>query len=102
MVLAVNKPQANVYGIGFEVGNRYAFGLTNTGGSFWPALYGAPKNWAVANGKFTKDFETEQFKAGGGVARANFSPRPFAPNTPSNPSTAHKDIAGPQIAICFS
>jgi putative aldouronate transport system substrate-binding protein len=102
MVLAVNKPQANVYGIGFEVGNRYAFGLTNTGGSFWPALYGAPNNWAVANGKFTKDFETEQFKAGVGLAREVFAAGAFDPNTTYTTTTADEAFRGSKFAFRFS
>jgi putative aldouronate transport system substrate-binding protein len=46
--------QNNRYGIGFEVGNRYAFGNTNVGGQLWPAIYGAPNNWGVSSaGKWT-------------------------------------------------
>src|SRR4051812_45945315 len=61
----LTNPQQNKYGIGFEVGNRYAFSNTNVGGQLWPALFGAPNNWGVSSdGKWTKDWETAQFKAG--------------------------------------
>jgi putative aldouronate transport system substrate-binding protein len=96
------RPQSNIYGIGFEVGNRYAFGLTNTGGSFWPALYGAPNNWAVANGKFTKDFETDQFKAGVGLAREMFAAGVFDPNTTYTTGTADMAFQGKKLAFRFS
>ena len=59
----MTNPQQNKFGIGFEVGNRYAFGNTNVGGQLWPAIDGAPNNWGVSSaGKWTKDWETDQFK----------------------------------------
>jgi putative aldouronate transport system substrate-binding protein len=102
ILLGLTKPQANKYGIGFEVGNRYAFGLTNTGGSFWPALYGAPNNWGLSSGKLTKDFETEPFKAGVGLARELFAAGVFDPNTTYTTGTADMAFQGAKFAFRFS
>jgi putative aldouronate transport system substrate-binding protein len=103
IILSINKPQSNVYGIGFEVGNRYAFGLTNTGGTFWPALYGAPNNWGFnqATGKFTKDFETDQFKAGVGLAREIFAAGAFDPSTTYTTTTASEAFRASKFAFRF-
>ena len=76
-----NAQQAK-FGIGFEVGNRYAFGNTNVGGQVWPAIYGAPNNWGISSsGKWTKDWETDQFKAGVQLARDVFADGSFDPDT---------------------
>jgi putative aldouronate transport system substrate-binding protein len=101
MLLTVNKPQSNVYGTGFEVGNRYAFGLTNTGGSFWPALYGAPNNWGLSNGKLTKDFEAEQFKAALGLAREVFAAGAFDPSTTYTTTLASEAFRAGKFAFRF-
>jgi putative aldouronate transport system substrate-binding protein len=81
--------QQNKYGIGFEVGNRYAFGNTNVGGQLWPAIYGAPNNWGVSSaGKWMKDWETDQFKAGVQLARDVFADGSFDPSTTYTTPTA--------------
>lgn len=102
LMIEATNPQSNRFGIGFEVGNRYAFGLTNTGGSFWPALYGAPNNWAMDKGAFTKDFETEQFKAGVGLARDVFAAGAFDPNSTLTTGTADMAFQGGRYAFRFS
>ncbi|GAC1326272.1 MAG: sugar ABC transporter substrate-binding protein [Chloroflexota bacterium] len=101
LLVDATNPQANRFGIGWEVGNRYAFGLTNTGGSFWPALYGAPNNWAMENGAFTKDFETEQFKAGVGLARDVFAAGSFDPNSTLTTGTADMAFQGGRYGFRF-
>jgi putative aldouronate transport system substrate-binding protein len=81
--------QQNRYGIGFEVGNRYAFGNTNVGGQLWPAIYGAPNNWGISSdGKWTKDWETDQFKAGVQLAHDVFADGSFDPSTTYTTPTA--------------
>jgi putative aldouronate transport system substrate-binding protein len=85
----LTNPQQNRYGIGFEVGNRYAFGNTNVGGQLWPAIFGAPNNWGVSSaGKWTKDWETDQFKAGVQLARDVFADGSFDPSTTYTTPTA--------------
>ncbi|HEY1293034.1 MAG TPA: hypothetical protein VGJ60_08150, partial [Chloroflexota bacterium] len=81
--------QNNRYGIGFEVGNRYAYGNTNVGGQLWPAIYAAPNNWGVSSaGKWTKDWETDQFKAGVQLAHDVFADGSFDPSTTYTTPTA--------------
>jgi putative aldouronate transport system substrate-binding protein len=100
-LVALTKPNAGQYGIGFEVGNRYAFSLTTTGGTFFPAIFGAPNNWGQTGGKFTKDFETEQFKASVGYARDLFAAGVFDPNTTYTTPTARQAFQGRKIAFRF-
>jgi putative aldouronate transport system substrate-binding protein len=101
LLVALTKPNAGQYGIGFEVGNRYAFSLTTTGGTFFPALFAAPNNWLQTGGKFTKDFETEQYKAAVGYARDLFAAGVFDPNTTYTTPTARQAFQGRKIAFRF-
>jgi putative aldouronate transport system substrate-binding protein len=95
--------QQNVYGIGFEVGNRYAFGNTNVGGQLWPAIYAAPNNWGVgSDGKWTKDWETEQFKAGLQLAQGVFADGSFDPNTTATTPTEDDAFEGGKLIYRFS
>ena len=85
----LTNPQQNKFGIGFEVGNRYAFGNTNVGGQLWPSIHGAPNNWGVSSaGKWTKDWETDQFKSGIQLARDVFADGSFDPSTTYTTPTA--------------
>lgn len=102
LVIGATSPQSGKFGMGWEVGNRYAFGLTNTGGSFWPALFGAPNNWALSNGAFTKDFETEQFKAAVGLARDVFAAGGFDPNSTLTTGTTDMNFQAGRYAFRFA
>jgi putative aldouronate transport system substrate-binding protein len=101
MLLELTRPNAGLYGIGFEVGNRYAFGLTTTGGTFFPAIFGAPNNWGEQSGKFVKDFETEEYKAAVGYARDLFAAGVFDPNTTYTTPTASNAFYGRKLAFRF-
>src|SRR6266851_637291 len=62
-------PKANQFGIGALAPG---YGLVFDGRGEVPqlAMFGAPNNWGVdSSGKFTKDIETEQFKAALGYVR---------------------------------
>jgi putative aldouronate transport system substrate-binding protein len=86
---SLTDPQAAKFGIEAEVGNRYAFGNTNVGGQLWPAMYGAPNNWGVSSaGKWTKDWETDQFKQGLQLARDVWADGSFDPDTTLNTISA--------------
>ncbi len=52
---ALTRPQQNRYGMG-PIFNRFDMI------QFVAAMYGAPKNWRLADGKLTKDIETPEFK----------------------------------------
>jgi putative aldouronate transport system substrate-binding protein len=95
--------QQNKFGIGFELGNRYAYGNTNVGGQLWPALYGAPNNWGVSSaGKWTKDWETDQFKAGVQLAHDVFADGSFDPDTTLNTQSADAAFESGKYAFRFS
>jgi len=100
---ATTDPQANQYGIGLEVGNRYAFGNTNVGGQLWPAIYQAPNNWGVSSdGKWTKDWETDQFKAGVQLARDVFADGSFSPDTTLATNTADNGFEAGKFTFRFT
>jgi len=96
-----NAQQAK-FGIGFEVGNRYAFGNTNVGGQLWPALFAAPNNWGVNGGKWTKDWETDQFKAGVQLARDVWADGSFDPDTTYTTPTADTAFQAQRFTYRFS
>jgi putative aldouronate transport system substrate-binding protein len=100
---ALTNAQQAKFGVGFEVGNRYAFGNTNVGGQLWPAIYGAPNNWGVnSSGKWTKDWETDQFKAGVQLARDVWADGSFDPDTTYNTITADTQFQAQRFAFRFS
>jgi putative aldouronate transport system substrate-binding protein len=100
---AVTNPQLAKFGIGFEVGNRYAFGNTNVGGQLWPAIYGAPNNWGVSSaGKWTKDWESDQFKAGVQLARDVWADGSFDPDSSYTTPTADNAFQTQRFLFRFS
>ena len=63
LLVALTRPQMNQYGLG-DSSSTLGLALTGRGDCPMAAMFGVPNNWAVdSSGKFTKDFETEQFKA---------------------------------------
>lgn len=99
----LTNAQAAKWGFGNEVGNRYAFGNTNVGGQLWPAIYGAPNNWGVSkDGKWTKDWETDQFKAGVQLARDVWADGSFDPDTTYTTPTADAAFQQGRFAYRFS
>jgi len=98
----LTNAQANKFGFGAEVGNRYAFGNTNVGGQLWPAIFGAPNNWGVdASGKWKKDWETDQFKAGIQLARDVLSDGSFDPDSTLTTVTADNAFQVQKYAYRF-
>jgi putative aldouronate transport system substrate-binding protein len=67
LVTQLNNPQAGVWGVGSQ--SNTSFDIWNPSGGLYAALFGAPNQWAESGGKFTRTFETEQFKAAVGFAR---------------------------------
>jgi putative aldouronate transport system substrate-binding protein len=99
----LTNPQTPKFGIGLEVGNRYAFGNTNVGGQLWPAIYGAPNNWGVSSaGKWTKDWETDQFKAGVQLARDVWADGSFDPDTQLTTTSADQYFQTGRMVFRFS
>ena len=69
VLMALTRPQLNQYGLG-DSSSTLGLALGGRGDCPMAAMFGVPNNWAVdSSGKFTKDFETEQFKAALGYVR---------------------------------
>jgi putative aldouronate transport system substrate-binding protein len=84
ILLQLTRPQANQYGIG---ATPPAFGLLFSGRGDVPQLsmFGVPHNWSVdAAGKFTKDVETDQFRAAVSYVRDLYASGVFWPGSTSN------------------
>jgi putative aldouronate transport system substrate-binding protein len=84
ILLDLTRPQSNQYGMG---ATPPAFGLLFSGRGDVPQLsmFRVPHNWAVdANGKFTKDVETEQFRAAVGYVRDLYAAGVFWPGATTN------------------
>jgi putative aldouronate transport system substrate-binding protein len=65
----LTRPQSNEYGI-VELAPGYGLVYNGPGNVPMLAMFGTPNNWSVDSaGKFTKDIETEQFKAALGFTR---------------------------------
>jgi hypothetical protein len=64
------RPQAGVYGIAGHIGTlATAYDLYTGSGGLYAAMFGAPNQWREAGGKFTRTWETDEFKAGLGFTR---------------------------------
>lgn len=95
----MTRPQSNQWGIG---AGAPAYGLVNGRGDCPQlAMFGAPNNWAVDSaGKFTKDFETEQFKAALGYVRDLYAAGVFYPDpVPLNSVVLKTAFIGGKIGV---
>jgi hypothetical protein len=95
----MTNPQANQWGIG---AGAPAYGLVNGRGDCPQlAMFGAPNNWSVDGaGNFTKDFETDQFKAALGYVRDLYAAGVFYPDPVTLNSTILKtSFEGGKIGV---
>ena len=78
----LTRPQSNQWGIGATApGFGLVSNVSGKGDAPQLAMFGAPNNWTVdANGKFTKDLETEQFATALGYVRDLFAAGLFVPD----------------------
>jgi putative aldouronate transport system substrate-binding protein len=95
ILLQVTRPQDDVYGIVTE---------TNTGFNVWtgmfPAMFGAPNQWRVDNGKLTRTIETDEYRAALGYARDLYQAGVFTPSSNTNNNVASKaEFAARKAAI---
>ncbi|MDE3076873.1 MAG: extracellular solute-binding protein [Chloroflexota bacterium] len=78
-LIKLTKPEKSQWGIMSETGFQYAWDVTN---GLWPSVFGAPQHWAIGpNGKFIRDWETEEFKASVGFARDLYAAKVYDPNS---------------------
>ena len=75
---AVLNPNGGVYGIVAESGYQYGYDTIN---QLFTSIFGGPNQWSLQNGKLTRLFETDQFKAAVG--------RPATSGPPACTSQAH-------------
>ncbi|MBV9581576.1 MAG: extracellular solute-binding protein [Chloroflexi bacterium] len=71
--------QTDTWGIASHVDN--AFDVWNPSGGLYAAMFGAPNQWSEAGGKFTRTFETEQFKSAVGFARDLYAAGLYDPDS---------------------
>jgi putative aldouronate transport system substrate-binding protein len=94
------RPQANEYGIGALAPHFGLQGATGKGDCPLSAVFGAPNNWSVdANGKFTKDVETEEFKAALGFAREIYAAGYYFPDPTLNSTTMRNNFVAGRIGV---
>jgi putative aldouronate transport system substrate-binding protein len=76
----LTRPQDGVWGQTADQGT----GLNVTNG-LYTSMFGAPNNWRVEpNGKFTRSFETEEYKAAVAYNRDLFAAGIYSPDSPTN------------------
>jgi putative aldouronate transport system substrate-binding protein len=94
----LTHPDANQWGIS-ALAPAYGLLYTGRGDSPQAAMFGTPNNWSVdANGKFTKDFETEQFKAALGYVRDLYSMGVYIDAAP-NAQVQQSNLLSGKVAI---
>jgi putative aldouronate transport system substrate-binding protein len=70
VLVELTRPQSGVWGIAGHVGALAAPYDIYTGSSgLYSSMFGAPNLWRESGGKFTRTWETDQFKAALGYAR---------------------------------
>ena len=92
----VTNPQQNVFGIVTEPTGGFA-----TWNGMFPAMFGAPNQWRKeTTGKFTRTFETDEYRQSVSFARELYTSGLFSPNSNTNNNVQSKtDFAGRRAAI---
>jgi putative aldouronate transport system substrate-binding protein len=99
LLVEMTRPEANQWGIA-ELAPGFGLVYTGRGDAPQVAMFGAPNNWAVdAAGKFTKDYETEQFKAALGYVRDLYAAGVFHPDRGMNNTTEKTYFMGGHAGI---
>ena len=99
ILIAMTRPQSNQWGIG---AGAPAYGLVNGRGDCpLLAMFGAPNNWSVdSGGKFTKDFESGEFRAALGYVRELYAAGVFYPDpVPLNSVILKTAFIGGKIGV---
>jgi putative aldouronate transport system substrate-binding protein len=98
ILLELTRPQENRWGI---AGLTPGYGLVYDGHGECPqlAMFGTPNNWAVdSGGRFTKDIETENFRAALGWVRDLYAAGAYYPDVLSQASQRTNFLAG-KVAV---
>jgi len=95
MLVAVNRPQENQYGMATGQTN---FGLTPNG--FFGGIFRVPNNWRLdSGGKLVKDFESAEYKAQVGFMRDLWAAGVLHPNSSNYPGTFNDDFMAGRFAV---
>jgi putative aldouronate transport system substrate-binding protein len=96
MLVAVNRPQENQWGI--ATGGASAFGTTPNG--FLGGIFRVPNNWRLdSGGKLVKDFESAEWKALVGFMRDLWSAGVVHPNSPTYAGAYNDDFMAGRFAV---
>ena len=94
LLQALTRPQMNQYGLG-DSSSTLGLALTGRGDCPMAAMFGVPHNWSVdSGGKFTKDFETEQFKAALDYVRDLYASGVYFPDPLNSVTVKSQFLAG--------
>jgi putative aldouronate transport system substrate-binding protein len=95
----LTRPQSNEYGI-VELAPAYGLVYSAPGNTPMLAMFAAPNNWSVDSaGRFTKDIETEQFKAALGFTRDLYAMGVYFPDPTLNTATEKVPFKAGNAAI---
>jgi putative aldouronate transport system substrate-binding protein len=75
----LTQAQSGTWGIASHINN--SFDIWSASGGMYAAMFGAPNQWSDAGGKFTRTWETEQFKAAVGFARDLYAAGVYHPDS---------------------
>jgi putative aldouronate transport system substrate-binding protein len=78
----LNRPQSGVWGFSSEASTGW--GVTN---GLFPTFFRAPNNWRNDDGKLTKNYETDEYKAAIGYAKDIYGLNVISPNSVNNTRT---------------
>jgi putative aldouronate transport system substrate-binding protein len=96
MLVAVNRPQENQFGIATSSTN--SFGLTPNG--FMGGIFRVPNNWRLdSSGKLIKDFESDEYKAQVGFMRDLWAAGVIHPNSPTYTGAFNDDFMAGRFAV---
>jgi len=75
----LTSQQSGRWGIAGHINS--SFDVWSGTGGMYAAMFGAPNQWGESGGKFTRTFETEQFKAAVGFARDLYAAGVYHPDS---------------------
>lgn len=82
------NPNGGLFGLVAESGYQYGYGTIN---QLFTSIFGGPNQWSLDNGKLTRLFETEQFKAAVGFARDLWAAGMYEPGGPGYNTLSARD-----------
>jgi putative aldouronate transport system substrate-binding protein len=95
----ITKPAANQYGMA-QIAPAYGLQGTGKGEVPFLSIFGAANNWSVdSSGKFTKDFETDQFKTALQYMKDLYDAKVLFPDPTLNQTTMRTAFTGNKVGV---